>query len=79
MNPKNGVMGHSTLSDINDEPTTELTYARQSGFCRLNDCIRDPQVLQSVASDHQGAFASPRNAGVKRHAEAWEAQPTNIG
>jgi|EndMetStandDraft_5_1072996.scaffolds.fasta_scaffold168330_2 hypothetical protein len=23
------------LSDINDEPTIELTYARQSDFCRL--------------------------------------------
>jgi len=27
-----------------------LTYARQSDFRRLDDCVRDSQVLQSVAS-----------------------------
>ncbi len=42
------------LSDINDEPTIELTYDRLSDFSRLDDCVRDSQVLQSVASGHQG-------------------------
>jgi hypothetical protein len=42
------------LSDINDEPTIELTYDRLSDYSRLDDCVRDSQVLQSVASGHQG-------------------------
>jgi hypothetical protein len=47
-------------------------------FRGLDDCIRDPQVLQSVASGHEGAFASPRNAGVKGHAERGRrSQPTS--
>jgi hypothetical protein len=29
------------ISDINDEPTIELTYDRLSDFSRLDDCVRD--------------------------------------